>query len=148
MEGPEGRHGIRIQVIAAEQVLPAGVSLTDQLRVEVDPRPDDRERPTMVLAPLDDAAQDAEQGESRDAQPVGPGTPCPRLVDEGLTDVEDDGRDGSAQARAPVATAAVTPSIAAARRRTISPSSSSLTTNGGPRTMASPFVPSAMPVPE
>ena len=44
----------------------------------------------MVLPVSDDRTQHGEEGEPRDAQPVGPVAPGARLVDQGLADVEDD----------------------------------------------------------
>ena len=76
--------------------------------MEVDPGPDGLERDPMVLAALEDAAEDGEQRQRRHAQPVGPGPPGAGLVDEGLADVEDDGLDALAQAGTPAAAVAVT----------------------------------------
>jgi hypothetical protein len=47
----------------------------------------------VVGRPLDHRADDREEGQSRDAQPVGPVGPDPGLVDERLADVEDDRPD-------------------------------------------------------
>ena len=47
----------------------------------------------MIAAGLDARAEHGEERQARDPEPVGPLRPDPRLVDERLADVEDDGLD-------------------------------------------------------
>ena len=112
-------------------------------------------RPAMLLPPGDDAAEDGEERQPRDPEPVGPLAHRPGLVDERLADVEDDGLDAPRRSRhprpeadAPSPTSVATASMASPRTSTIRSSSGSVTTNGGPRRIESPSVPSARPVPE
>ena len=61
--------------------------------MEVETRAEELKDVEVAAAAGDDPAEGAEEGEARDAQPVRPVGPDPRLVDERLADVEDDGPD-------------------------------------------------------
>ena len=89
----EGVDGVGIQVVRADGIGYAGAGPLALGYAEVHVRPQDPDRLAMVATTGDDGAQDPEEGQRLDAQPVGPGEPQPVLVHQGLADVEHDGAD-------------------------------------------------------
>ena len=92
-DGTERGHGIGIEVVDPHLVgLACGLALRP-LRREVEIRPEDPERRSMIAAGLDARADHREERQPRDPEPVGPLGPDPGLVDERLADIEDDRAD-------------------------------------------------------
>ena len=91
VERPQAARRVGIEVAGGDPVAdPGGLALA-QLLGEVEAGPEDPEWLAMVrIAAGDDRAADREKREPRNPEPVGPRRPRPRLVDDRLTDIEDD----------------------------------------------------------
>ena len=93
------RDRIRIEVVRRDALRHAGLLALPALLVDIEVRAKDPERLTVVeLAARDHGAADCEKRQPRDAEPVGPRGPRPRLIDESLADVEDNRPDGHGRA--------------------------------------------------
>jgi hypothetical protein len=92
---PEGAVRIRIQVLRAEVFRASRLLSTAPLDPQVETGTEEFERLPVIAAPGDDAAEDGGEGVPGDTKPVRPSRVLASLVNQHLTDVEDDRPDGA-----------------------------------------------------
>jgi hypothetical protein len=86
----EAGQRVGVEVVAAQDVRLARRGPRAPLGLQGEPGPDELERAQVMLAAGDRRAEQSEHRQRRHTQPVGPGHPRARLIEQRLADVEED----------------------------------------------------------